>query len=234
MGTSAARLGLPAKPAVRVARAVRAVMRVAQHVAPAKAVGVVVRNVAPAKAVRGARPGRPCGIRRRVGAGRGRIRRGKRVHLVGPTAVRVRAARKSVRLVARSAKVCTVVRRPDVADRKRLANRRTEISKQRPRTGAEIRPPNIRTTLPRPNNWVMLLRVKSMTLMSNQVGAAVVGVKSVEKEGNDFRRSSLAPVLDHAARSKSGFAPGESPSTVSRRFLGCVLDRPITSASTAD
>jgi hypothetical protein len=78
------------------------------------------------------------------------------------------------------------------------------------------------------------LRVKSMTMMSSQVGAAVVGVKSVAKSGSDFRRSSPALVLDHAARSKIGFAPGESPSTVSRRFLGSVLDRPITSVSTAD
>jgi hypothetical protein len=221
VGTSAARLGLPARPAVRVARAVRAVMRVAQHAAPAKA-------------VRGARPGRPCGIRRRVGAGRGRIRRGKRVHLVAPTAVHVRAGRKSVRLVARSAKVLTVVGPHVLTGRKSLASRRTEISKHRPRAGAEVRPPNIRTECLRPNNWTMQLRVKSMTVMSSRAVAAGVGVRRVAKQGSEFRRSSLALVLDHAARSRSGFAPGESPSTVSLRFSGCALDRPITSGSTAD
>lgn len=81
----------------------------------------------------------------------------------------------------------------------------------------------------------MQLRVKSITKMSSRRdAAAVVGVRSVAKEGSDFKRSSLAPVLDHAAKSKTGFAPGELPSMVSRRFSVCALGRPITSGSTVD
>jgi hypothetical protein len=167
---------------------------VAQHAAPAKALRGAVRHhaesrvarnvareVALGKEMTGAKPGRPCGIRRRVGDGRGRVRRGKRVRLVGATAVRVRVGRKSGRLVARSAKVRTVVGRLDAANRKSLVSQRTENSKRRPPAGAEIRPPNIRTTLPRPNNRMRQLRVKSMTMMSSRAGAVVVGVKSVAK-----------------------------------------------------
>jgi hypothetical protein len=98
---------------------------------------------------------------------------------VGATAERVRVGRKSVRLVARSAKVRTGVGRLDAADRKSLVSQRMETSKQRP--GAEIRPPNIRTTPPRPNNRERQLRVKSTTMTSSRVGAAAVGVKSVAK-----------------------------------------------------
>jgi hypothetical protein len=56
-----------------------------------------------------------------------------------------------------------------------------------------------------------------MTLMMTNP-SAVAGARDVAKQGSDFRRSSLAPVLDRAARSKSGSAPGESPSTVIPRF----------------
>jgi hypothetical protein len=95
--------------------------------------------------------------------------------------VRGRVGRKSGRLVARSVKVRTVVGRLDAANRKSLVSLRMKISKQRPQAGAEVRPPNIRTTLSRPNNWIRQLRVKSMTMMSRPVGAVVVGVRSVAK-----------------------------------------------------
>lgn len=117
------------KLVARAAPPAQAVMHAIHDAAPAK----VLSNVAPARGLRDARPGRPCGDRRRVDAGRGRIRRGKRARLARVTAVHVRGGRKSVRLVARSAKVRTVLGRLDVADRKSLGSRPTAISKQRPR-----------------------------------------------------------------------------------------------------
>jgi hypothetical protein len=78
-----------------------------------------------------------------------------------------------------------------------------------------------------------LVRLKNRATMSSRVGVAVAGVRNVAKMGNGFRRYSRVPVLDHAVKSKIGFALGESQSTVSQRFSGCVWDSLITCASMA-
>jgi hypothetical protein len=81
---------------------------------------------------------------------------------------------------------------------------------------------------------MMRLEVRIVSKVGTRAGAAVVGVWSVAKKESEYRRSSPVPVLDHAARSKSGFAPGESRSTTNRRFSVYVLDRPIAYDSMAD
>jgi len=96
-----------------------------------------------------------------------------------------------------------------------------------------MRQPNMKPRPMKPHKWTMQLRLKSiLPMMSSPSAAVVVDARSVEKQVNDFRKSSLAPVLDRAARSKSGFALGELPSTVNRRFSACEWSHPTTSAST--
>jgi hypothetical protein len=216
--------------------------RQVRNVARARVRARANRDLPPARAmkdrvfaeeVKGGRLGLRSGTRLRVGGGLGRMRRGGKVRLVGATAARAGLGRRSVRLVARSAKVRTVVGRLVRADRQRVARRRAKCPKQRPRNGAKIRRPNIRTTRLRSNSWTMQLRAKGVIMRSSQAGAAVADAMSAVKKGSDFRKSSPALVLDHAAKSKIGFAPGESPLTVNRQFSACALGRPITCGLTA-